>query len=91
MNCSSVNLKNNTLYKIALGVVIAVSINACTTGPLELREPACVREGYFKSVKPVGGFHRCVWKPDIQRYIQYPYTCPSGLEFDERAQACIKP
>lgn len=90
MNGSCVSLKHNTLCKIVLGVVIAVSMSACTTTtPLELREPACEAEGYFKSVKPVGGFHRCVWKIDIQRYIQYPYTCPSGLEFDERAQACI--
>ncbi|MCF5664884.1 hypothetical protein GIV47_07890 [Pseudomonas marginalis] len=94
MNCSRVNLKNNTLYKIALGLVVAVSISACTTEPtppVETNELPCRVAGYFKSQDRVGGFYRCVWNASTNRWIQYPYTCPTGLEFSEQLQACVKP
>ncbi len=55
MNCSRVNPKGHTLYKIALGLLMAVSIGACTTTPPESREPPCTRAGYFKSTDRVGG------------------------------------
>ncbi|WP_442964840.1 chitin-binding domain-containing protein [Pseudomonas sp. GXZC] len=94
MNCSRVNLKNNTLYKIALGLVVAVSISACTTEPtppVETNELPCRVAGYFKSQDRVGGYYRCVWNDRDQRWTQYPFTCASGLEFSEPLQTCVRP
>ncbi|WP_373290014.1 chitin binding peritrophin-A domain-containing protein [Pseudomonas brenneri] len=91
MNCSRVNPKGHTLYKIALGLLMAISIGACTTTPPESREPPCTRAGYFKSTDRVGGFYRCVFNSATQRWTQYPYTCPTGLEFDEKLVACVRP
>ncbi|WP_339428005.1 MULTISPECIES: chitin-binding domain-containing protein [unclassified Pseudomonas] len=94
MNGSRAILKNNALYKIAVGLVIAVSISACNTQltePAETLELPCRVAGYFKSQDRVGGFYRCVWNANINRWLQYPYTCPTGLEFSEPLQACVKP
>ncbi len=91
MNSSRVNLKNNTVYKIALGLILAVSLGACTTEPPESREPPCTQAGYFKSTDRVGGYYRCVWSASSNRWLQYPYTCPNGHEFDEKLQRCVLP
>lgn len=91
MNCSRVNPQGHTLYKIALGLLMAVFIGGCKAPPPEPREPPCTQAGYFKSTDRVGGFYRCVYDKEIQRWIQYPFTCPVGLEFDERVTACVRP
>ncbi|WP_430962637.1 chitin binding peritrophin-A domain-containing protein [Pseudomonas orientalis] len=89
MNLFRVNLKTN---KALLGLMIAGFLSACSTGStLDSRDPPCTKAGYFKSTNLVGGFHRCVYNNSIQRWIQYPYNCPTGLEFDESKQACVRP
>lgn len=89
MNPFRVNLKSN---KALLVLMIAGFISACSTeSPLASREPVCTKEGYFKSTNVVGGFHRCFWNSSISRWIQYPYNCPTGLEFDESVRACVRP
>ncbi|MGK9418882.1 chitin binding peritrophin-A domain-containing protein [Pseudomonas cedrina] len=91
MNLSRVSLKKSKLFKVGLGLFVAISINACTPKPIEPLELPCRVEGYFKSIDRVGGFYRCVWRDNIQRWIQYPFTCPTGLEFDEKVRACVRP
>ncbi|AZF31767.1 hypothetical protein C4J89_2292 [Pseudomonas sp. R4-35-07] len=92
MNLFRTSFKNNTLYKFALGAVVAMAVSACATEPpLESREPACTRAGYFKSTNVVGGYHRCVFSQNINRWIQYPFNCPAGLEFDESVGTCVRP
>jgi hypothetical protein len=83
-----VNLKSN---KALLVLMIAGFISACSTEPpLASREPACTKAGFFKSTNVVGGYHLCRWNASISRWIQYPYTCPSG-EFDESVGKCVQP
>ncbi|WP_445261448.1 chitin-binding domain-containing protein [Pseudomonas sp. RA_5y_Pfl1_P24] len=91
MNGSRVTLKNNAVYKTVLGFIIAVSLGACTTEPPESREPACTKAGYFKSTDRVGGYYRCVWSAQSNRWLQFPYTCPAGHEFSEQLQRCVRP
>ncbi len=87
MNLFRVNFKSN---KALLGLMIAGFLSACSTEPpLESREPPCAKEGYFKSTNVVGGYHRCLRSNN--RWIQYPYNCRAGLEFDESRQACVRP
>lgn len=86
-----VNLKNTTLYKIALSWVVVLAVSACTTPPPTTYEPPCTAAGKFKSPDRVGGYYECRWSVNHQRWLQYLYTCPSGQEFHEPSQRCVRP
>lgn len=89
MNYSTVRPDINWLYKVALGMVVALFVSACTgQSPSSGNFDECVREGYFKSVEIAGGYYRCVYNSSTKKYTLYRYTCPAGKEFNEATRQC---
>ncbi|WP_032864705.1 carbohydrate-binding module family 14 protein [Pseudomonas sp. CBZ-4] len=88
MNTQTAPQKNKHFLKMLLGVVITLSISACTTAPTPADVDTCTQAGYFRSSTIVGGYYRCVWSTSYNRWIMSRYACPAGQEFNEQKQKC---